>query len=192
MQRIYLSLRLFLWSTGFIGAKYGLPYARAAVLPVRPLSGGDRADDGDRPAHPRPVAEGADAVGAYRVSGLLVHAVYLAACSSPSSRAAGRHHRAGRRHAAAAYRAGAGWLLGEASSPGSGSAWRSASSVSRAGRFRQVRRHGGARPDAGAGPVRPCSASLSARCTRSASSPASTCAPARSSSSCRRRWPPCR
>jgi drug/metabolite transporter (DMT)-like permease len=41
-------------------------------------------------------------------------------------------------------------------------------------------------------PCAPCSASLSARCTRSAIAPASTCVPARSSSSCRRRWPPCR
>ena len=27
MQRIYPLLFVFLWSTGFIGAKYGLPYA---------------------------------------------------------------------------------------------------------------------------------------------------------------------
>ncbi|MGB8301010.1 MAG: EamA/RhaT family transporter, partial [Azonexus sp.] len=27
MQRLYPFLFIFLWSTGFIGAKYGLPYA---------------------------------------------------------------------------------------------------------------------------------------------------------------------
>ena len=32
MQRFYPFLFVFLWSTGFIGAKYGLPYAEPLSL----------------------------------------------------------------------------------------------------------------------------------------------------------------
>jgi hypothetical protein len=57
MQRFYPFLFVFLWSTGFIGAKYGLPYAEPAQLPAHPLRLGHRPDDGDGGAgNPRAVA----------------------------------------------------------------------------------------------------------------------------------------
>lgn len=77
MQRLYPFLFVFLWSTGFIGAKYGLPYAEPlsflltryglviALMAVIVL--GMRAPWPQKPAQWLHIG----------ISGLLVHAVYL-------------------------------------------------------------------------------------------------------------------
>ena len=77
MQRLYPFLFVFLWSTGFIGAKYGLPYAEPlsflltryglviALMTVIALA--TRAPWPERPIQWVHIA----------VSGVLVHAVYL-------------------------------------------------------------------------------------------------------------------
>lgn len=77
MQRLYPFLFVFLWSTGFIGAKYGLPYAEPlsflltryglviALMAVIVLS--MRAPWPQKPAQWLHIG----------ISGLLVHAVYL-------------------------------------------------------------------------------------------------------------------
>lgn len=77
MQRLYPFLFVFLWSTGFIGAKYGLPYAEPlsflltryglviALMVVIVL--GMRAPWPQKPAQWLHIG----------ISGLLVHAVYL-------------------------------------------------------------------------------------------------------------------
>jgi len=77
MQRIYPLLFVFLWSTGFIGAKYGLPYATplafllARYVGVITLMGAlVMASRAPWPKDPRQWLHIA-------VSGLLVHAVYL-------------------------------------------------------------------------------------------------------------------
>lgn len=77
MQRIYPLLFVFLWSTGFIGAKYGLPYATplafllARYVGVITLMGAlVVASRAPWPKDPRQWLHIA-------VSGLLVHAVYL-------------------------------------------------------------------------------------------------------------------
>ena len=77
MQRIYPLLFVFLWSTGFIGAKYGLPYATplafllARYVGVITLMGAlVLASRAPWPRDPRQWLHIA-------VSGLLVHAVYL-------------------------------------------------------------------------------------------------------------------
>ena len=78
MQRFYPFLFVFLWSTGFIGAKYGLPYAEPLsflliryVLVIALMTA-------HRAGHPRAVAERRRAQWLHiGVSGVLVHAVYL-------------------------------------------------------------------------------------------------------------------
>ena len=77
MQRLYPILFVFLWSTGFIGAKYGLPYAEPlSFLLVRYgflialmllIALATRAPWPGNPAQWLHIG----------VSGLLVHAVYL-------------------------------------------------------------------------------------------------------------------
>ena len=77
MQRIYPLLFVFLWSTGFIGAKYGLPYATPLAFLLARYAGVITlmgalvvASRAPWPKDPRQWLHIA-------VSGLLVHAVYL-------------------------------------------------------------------------------------------------------------------
>ncbi len=77
MQRIYPLLFVFLWSTGFIGAKYGLPYATPLAFLLARYAGVITlmgvlvvASRAPWPRDPRQWLHIA-------VSGLLVHAVYL-------------------------------------------------------------------------------------------------------------------
>lgn len=77
MKRIYPLLFVFLWSTGFIGARFGLPHAEplsfllVRYLCVIALMTGIAALSGAPwPDHPRQW-------GHIAVSGLLIHAVYL-------------------------------------------------------------------------------------------------------------------
>ncbi len=77
MQRIYPMLFVFLWSTGFIGAKYGLPYAEPLtflvsryVLVIVLMSLLALAMRAPWPASPREALH----IG---VTGLLVQALYL-------------------------------------------------------------------------------------------------------------------
>ena len=77
MQRVFPLLFVFLWSTGFIGAKYGLPYAEplsflfcryiAVILLMTLLALATRAPWPDKPRDWLHIG----------VSGVLVHAVYL-------------------------------------------------------------------------------------------------------------------
>ncbi len=77
MQRLYPFLFVFLWSTGFIGAKYGLPYAEPLsfllsryILVIALMTAVVLASRAPWPKEPRQWLH----IG---VSGLLVHAVYL-------------------------------------------------------------------------------------------------------------------
>jgi drug/metabolite transporter (DMT)-like permease len=77
MQRLYPFLFVFLWSTGFIGAKYGLPYAEPLsfllsryILVIALMTAVVLASRAPWPKDPRQWLH----IG---VSGLLVHAVYL-------------------------------------------------------------------------------------------------------------------
>jgi drug/metabolite transporter (DMT)-like permease len=77
MQRLYPFLFVFLWSTGFIGAKYGLPYAEPLsfllsryILVIALMTVVALASRAPWPKEPRQWLH----IG---VSGLLVHAVYL-------------------------------------------------------------------------------------------------------------------
>lgn len=77
MQRIYPYLFVFLWSTGFIGARYGLPHADPLtflllryVLVIALLGGLAVVMDAPWPKNRRQIAHIA-------VTGVLMHAVYL-------------------------------------------------------------------------------------------------------------------
>jgi hypothetical protein len=184
-------LFVFLWSTGFIGAKYGLPYAEPLSFPARPLPAGHRRDGHAGAGDPRPLAGRRRASGCTSASPACWCTRSTSAASSwPSSHGlpagitalvVGCSRCSPRWAPAPAGRAGAAAPVGRAGAglwPASG--WWSPT------RWPQppARRNS---PPCSRRPCWRCSASPPAPSTRSASARPSTCAPARSSSFCQPR-----
>ncbi len=193
MQRIYPLLFVFLWSTGFIGAKYGLPYAEplsflfvrylAVIALMTAIALLTRAPWPKAPMQWVHIG----------VSGLLVHAVYLGGVFIAIKQGLPAGITAlvvGMQPLLTAL--GAGWLLGERVV---GRQWLGLAlgfvgvALVVSGKFGDT---GGARPDAGAGPVRPARHHCRHLVPEALLRPLRPAHRLDLSSSCRRRWPPCR